>query len=104
MPRASRYDVEMWLRTIATGEFHYKEVLDGQVDSSSFGNLRKIMFELSKGETAIIEPVGRRDGYYRVISDSAKPIDWQGVESKREFPLIIPFDLRRSNTVVPSGV
>ena len=101
MKRASKYDVEAWIRTIATGEFHYKEVMDGQIDPDSFGNLRKIMFDLSNGETAICEPVGRRDGYYRAIQDGSKPLDFSNVRHRQDFPIELPFDLRKYVFIYP---
>lgn len=101
MIKATKYDIEVWLKTIATGEFHYKEVLDGQVDPSSFGNLRKIISELSRKEEPMIEPVGRRDGYYRVIQDGAKPLEWQDLEARRDSGLILPFDLRKYVFIYP---
>ena len=101
MPKASRHDVELWLRTVATGEFHYKEVMDGQIDPSSFGNLRKIMSELCRGEEPLCESVGRRDGYYRIIQDGAKPLDFSNIKGKQEFPLLLPFDLRKYVFIYP---
>ena len=101
MPKATRYDVEMWIKTIATGEFHYKAIMDGQIDPSSFGNLRKIMTELCKGETPLCEPVGRNDGHYRVVQDGASPLDWQSLEKGRDSGLILPFGLREYVFIYP---
>jgi len=102
MIKTTKYDVELWLKTVATGEFHYKEVLDGQIDPMSFGNLRKIMSELSRGDSALIEPVGRRDGFYRVIQDGVLPVDWQSVKAKVDFPIVLPFDLRKYVFIYPN--
>ena len=101
MPKATKYDVELWIKTIATGDFHYKEVMDGQVDQSSFGNLRKIMCELCKGEEALCEPVGRRDGFYRVIQDGAKPLDFTNMQRRQDYPIVLPFDLRKYVFIYP---
>ena len=101
MIRVTRFDVETWIATMPTGEFHYKEVLDGQFDSSSFGNLRKIMSELCNREDPLCEPVGRRDGYYRVIENGAKPLDWQSLETGRDSGLILPFGLREYVFIYP---
>ena len=101
MPKATRHDVEVWIRTIATGDFHYKEVMDGQIDQSSFGNLRKIMHELCVGETALCEPVGRRDGYYRVIDDGARPLDFSNMKRRQDYPIVFPFDLRKYVFIYP---
>jgi len=104
MIKATKYDVEMWLKTVATGEFHYREVLDGQIDSSSFGNLRKVMHELCKGDEPLCEPVGRRDGYYRVIDNGVLPIDFANVKGKQDFPIVLPFELRKHVFIYPDTV
>lgn len=98
MVKATKYDVVTWIKTIPTGEFHYKEVLNGQVDPSSYGNLRKIMSEMCnpKDDTEpSIEPVGRRDGYYRVIDDLPQPLDLRGNRNRMDSGIILPFDLRK---------
>ena len=101
MPKATRYDVQAWLTTVATGEFHYKDIMDGQIDPSSFGNLRKIMSEFSHGEDAICEPIGRRDGYYRVIQDGAAPLDFSNMNRRKDFPIDLPFELRKYVFIYP---
>ena len=95
MPELTRYDVELWIKTVATGEFHYKQVLDGNVKSSSFGKLRKIMFDLCNAKTPVCESIGRRDGYYRPIEELPKPLDWQGIDDSKDFPVVLPFNLRK---------
>ena len=104
MIKATKYDVESWIKTIATGEFYYKEVLNGQVDPSSFSNLRKVISQMCKGEEPLLEPIGRKDGWYRVIQDGIIPVDWQGVEAKKSSPLILPFDLRKYVFIYPNTV
>jgi len=101
VPKATKYDVELWIKTIATGEFHYKEVMDGQVDPLSFTNLRKIMSNLCKGKEALVEPIGRRDGYYRVIQNSARPVDFSSMKIRKDFPVVLPFDLRKYVFIYP---
>lgn len=94
MPEVKRYDIELWIKTIATGEFHYKQVLDGQIDSRCFGKLRKIMHDLCQATEPICESIGRRDGYYRPIQDMVLPIDFTNTEEHKDFPVLLPFDLR----------
>ncbi len=101
MIKATKYDIEVWLKTIATGEFHYKGIMDGNIDPSSFGNLRKILSELTKQENPLIESVGRRDGWYRVIQDGVQPLEWQNLEARRDSGLILPFDLRKYVFIYP---
>ena len=104
MPKVTKYDIEQWIKTIPTGEFHYKEVLNGAVSVESFGNLRKIMHDLCHAKEPICEPVGRRDGYYRPIQDSVLPLNWQSKKTKVDSGLILPFNLREYVFIYPKTV
>ena len=102
MPEVTRFDVETWIKTMPTGEFHYKEVLDGKIDPRYFDKLRKIMHDLCRASEPVCESVGRRDGYYRPIQNTILPVDWQSAEAKRDFPVILPFDLREYVFIYPN--
>lgn len=66
--------VRTWLKAVEPGrEFHYTKVLDGQVDPSLFGHVRKMMHDLVRSKE--IRPSGNRDGFYRVIA-KVKPVRW----------------------------
>ena len=105
----NKHDIEVWIQDIPTGEFHYKEVLNGNIDSSCYGRLRQIMHELCVAKKPICESVGRRDGYYRVIEDLPEAVDWQSVDASKDFSIILPFDLRKyvwvdnDTTIVVAG-
>ncbi len=101
MPEIKRYDVELWIKTIATGEFHYKNVcgLQGKLDPKEDNKLRGVMLQLCKAE--VCESVGRRDGFYRPVQDMAQPLDWQSIDGRRDSGLILPFDLRKYVFVYP---
>lgn len=101
MAEVNRYHIETWVKTMPTGEFHYKEVLDGKVDPRYYDKLRKIMWDLCHSETPVCESVGRRDGYYRAIQDGVAPLDWQHLEKRRDSGLILPFDLRKYVFIYP---
>ncbi len=101
MPEVTRHDIETWIRNIPTGEFHYKEVLEGGIETESLGKLRRIMYDICHSSEPICETVGRRDGYYRSIQNGAAPIDWQAVESRRDSGLVLPFDLRKYVFIYP---
>ena len=109
MMEINKHDIEVWIQDIPTGEFHYKEVLNGNIDSSCYGRLRQIMHELCVAKKPICESVGRRDGYYRVIEDLPEAVDWQSVDASKDFPIILPFDLRKyvwvdnDTTIVVAG-
>lgn len=97
----SRYLIETWIKTVATGEFHYKNVLGlaRLLDPLEDNKLRGIIHELCK--KGVCESVGRNDGYYRPIEDSAKPIEWQNVKAKQDSGLILPFGLRKYVFIYP---
>ena len=101
MLELTKYAVELWIKTIATGEFHYAKVLDGQVKPSSYAKLRKIMFELCHAKEPVVESIGRRDGWYRPVQDVPKPIDFTDVEGNKDFPIALPFDLRKYVFIYP---
>lgn len=106
MREFTKRDIELWVLTIARGEFHYKEVLDGAVDPVSYPKVRKYLHELCYPKTgdAVAEPLGRRDGYYRPIQNSAQPVDFSNVLGHKDFPLILPFDLRKWVFLYPETV
>ena len=60
----------------ATGEFHYKGVLNGTVSPELYGRLRKIIHDLVKDGT--IKPCGRNDGYYKAIQKVEPVVWWNG--------------------------
>jgi len=95
MAEISKHDIEVWIENIATGDFHYKAVLDGNIDSSCYGRLRQIMHELCTRDKPICESVGKHDGYFRRIEDIPAAIDWQSVDASKRFPLVLPFDLMK---------
>jgi len=90
MAKLSKYDVKNWIETVASGEFHYKDALDGRVDPLSYGHLRKIMHELCVEE--VCETIGRRDGFYRPIENGVRPVDFKNLR-QRDYPVKLPFDL-----------
>lgn len=94
MPELTRSTVEEWIKT-TTGEFHFKTVLGGNIAKSSEGKLRKIFHDICHAEKPVCEPVGRNDGRYRLIQERPEPLDWQGLDGNKDFPVILPFNLRR---------
>ena len=101
MPEVTPFDIKTWIQNIPTGEFHYKEVLEGGIETESLGKLRKIMFDLCHAEKPVCETVGRRDGYYRPIQNGVQPIEWQHLEARRDSGLILPFNLRKYVFIYP---
>ena len=96
----TRYAIETWIKTIATGEFHYRTVmgLAGVLTPKEDNRLRGIIKELC--EHHICESLGRRDGWYRPVEDGVKPINFSELRP-RDFPVILPFDLRKYVFIYP---
>jgi len=93
----SRSEVENWIKTVPEGEFHYKDimglrsVLTPELDQ----NLRKTVYDFCHQAKPICEGVRKGDGYYRRIDELPEPVDWQGVDPTKDFPVVLPFDLRK---------
>lgn len=102
MPEITRYDIELWVTTVATGEFHYKDIkgLRSVLTPELDNKLRKIVHDICHSPDPKCESVGRRDGYYRPIENTAEPIDF-GTLRARDFPVILPFDLRKLVFIYP---
>ncbi len=103
MPNITRYDIETWVKEIATGDFHYKSVTGIARDLSpqEDAKLRRIIFDLCHAKDPICESIGKRDGWYRPIQNNAQPLDWQSVEEKKDSHLALPFDLRKYVFIYP---
>ena len=102
MPEIKRYEIETWIKEIASGEFHYRSVagLKGQrLTPKEDTKLRGIIFDLV--EASVCEGVGRHDGYYRPVQDGVKPLDWQSGETRLDSGLILPFGLRKHVFIYP---
>ena len=91
--------VEQWITTVATGEFHYKQVLEGDIEADAYPKLREYISRCC--EKGICESLGRRDGWYRPIQELPTPVNWQGANAQKDFPVILPFGLRKYIWVDP---
>ena len=96
--------VAQWIKQVTTGEFHYTKVLEGAVGKESYEDLRKIMYDLCHAKNPIVESVGRKDGWYRAIQDLPAPVDFKDVKARTDFPLILPFELRKYVFIYPNTV
>lgn len=94
MLELTRYEVEQWIGT-TTGTFHYKETLDGRVKPAAHGKLRKIYYDICHSKKPCCETVGGRHGYYRAIQELPEVVDWQSANPNQDFPVDLPFDLRK---------
>ena len=97
----NRFAVETWIKTVATGRFHYKNVLglERVLEPAESNKLRGIIYELCK--SGVCESTGGNDGYYRPVEDGAKPLEWQNIKERRDSGLILPFDLRKFVFIYP---
>ena len=103
MPEIKRHAIRSWITTIATGDFHYKNILgiSGKLSSEDDTKLRKIIYEFCHEKKPVVESIGRRDGWYRPIQNDAHPLEWQHLEERRDSGLILPFDLRKFVFIYP---
>ncbi len=99
----TRRAARTWITVIATGEFHYKNILGlrGQLSSEEDTKLRKMVYDFCHEKEPICESVGKNDGWYRPIQNNAHPLEWQEIEAFRDSGLILPFDLRKYVFIYP---
>ena len=103
MSEFTRDMVREWCKA-TTGEFHYKQILDGRINiklnPKAYDKLRADVEALCKEE--VIESVGIRDGIYRRIEELPLPVDWRPVNSLQDSGVILPFDLRKYVWIDPN--
>lgn len=100
MPDLTQSDVNNWIKYSATGDFHYKEVLNGRVQPPSFNKLREYI--LRACNEGICESLGRKDGWYRPIQDTPKPLDLLSVPARKDSGIVLPFNLREYVFIYPN--
>ena len=93
----SRRAIENWIREVPEGEFHYKDILSlrNTLSSEQDNNLRKVVHDFCTQAKPICESVRRGDGYYRRVDELPEPEDWQDTDPTKDFPIVLPFDLRK---------
>ncbi len=97
MATVSRPEIKTWIETIQEGEFNYKDImgLRSAMTPELDVALRKVVYDFSHQVKPICESVGRRDGVYRRIDELPEPVDWQNTDTTKDFPVDLPFDLRK---------
>jgi len=100
MSELTQAAVNGWIQYSATGDFHYKEVLNSRVNPSSYGKLREYI--LRACNEGICESLGRKDGWYRPIQDIPKPLDLLSLPARKDSGLILPFNLREYVFIYPN--
>lgn len=103
MPKITKADIENWVETTPTGEFHYKTILGLGKDLtvSEDNALRKMVSLMCHDETPVIETVGKNDGFYRRVENCAALLDWQTDEERVDSGLVLPFNLRKWAFIYP---
>jgi len=96
--------VRDWIQNVATGEFHFKEVLGGRVLKEGYEKLRKILWDLCHENNPIVESIGKHDGHYRPIQELPQPIDFQTTPLEQRFKLKLPFELETYIWIYPETV
>lgn len=82
--------VESWL-ALVSGEFHYTKACDDVFDKQYYPSLRMI-FQRAKNK-GLVEPVGSRDGWWRVVTQLPEPITFDDEPVSTD--LVLPFELRK---------
>ncbi len=90
--------VEQWM-SMTTGAVYYASACDDQFEKEHRPHLRVIFSRLAK--EGKIEPVVGKDGWYRWVEDTAKPIPWQDYEKTKDSGLLLPFNLRQYVFIYP---
>lgn len=85
--------VEEWIRTMATGKFHYTKVLDGQIQPKLYPQLRVILHRCKEKGKAY--PVDGKDGWWRPADTSLEEICWWDSEGLIGDNLILPLGLNK---------
>lgn len=100
-------ELREWVRT-TTGDFNYKQVLDGKIDPDDYDKLRADMSRLCKEETC--EAVKRRgDGWFRYVDKELMPMQLSSANPKRVLDIKLPFGLEkyikifRKNVIIVFG-
>ncbi len=98
MDKPNQALIEQWM-AFTTGVIHYTKACDSQFLREHWPHLRVVFHRMH--ERGIVEPVIGKDGFYRLVENNAKPVDWQSVGKKRDSGLILPFDLRKYVFIYP---
>jgi len=100
----SRAAIENWIKTIPEGAFHYKDILGlrSKMTPELDTSLRKVVHDFCYQAKPICESAGSgRDGIYRRVDELPEPVEWQGVDASKDFPILLPFDLRKYAWIDP---
>ncbi len=86
--------VEAWLSTV-TGSFYYLKACDGrwEKDKEEHPHLRMIFRRLWKRDDPLVEPIGNRDGWWRVIQQLNEPLTFD--DDPTNFDIVLPFELNK---------
>ena len=100
MARVTQSQVETWISTQTTGEFHYTKVLDGQVSPKLYHYLRNIMLRCR--EKGIAYPISNKDGWWRAGDNTLEELHWWDSSGVEDNHLILPLGINKY-CVVPKA-
>ena len=100
MARITQSQVETWISTQTTGEFHYTKVLDGQVSPKLYHYLRNIMLRCR--EKGIAYPISNKDGWWRAGDNTLEELHWWDSNGVEDNHLILPLGINKY-CVVPKA-
>ena len=92
MAKLTQEMVEQWIAGV-TGDFYYKNVMEGQVDKALHSALRTILSRAK--DKNLIAPVGKRDGWWRKVAASADEIAWWDAKPIEDDAVILPLEINK---------
>lgn len=103
MPRElTQAIVEQWI-DIASGSFNVRDIW-AELDIKSPTGKQHLRVCLNRLEAKKIIVKTSKDGFYRKVDLSAKPIDWQNADPSKTIPLVLPFGIHELCKVFPKSI
>jgi len=93
MSDLTQAQIEEWVTTMATGNFHYTKVMDGQILPTLYPQVRVIMHRLK--DKGLVCPVNGRDGWWRPVNKNLEEVCWWDFDGEMGDNLLLPMGLNK---------
>lgn len=97
MADLTQSQIEAWIKTQATGIFHYTKILDGAINPKLYPSLRTILHRCK--EKGIAFPVTGKDGWWRPADNTLDELNWWDLESSDEDVISLPLGINKYCTI-----
>jgi len=84
-------ELERWIREDATGKFHYKEVLDGQVSPELRSRIPEMMRRAR--DKGVATSIDGKHGWWRPVRNDLEEIAWQNLDGVIGENVTLPLEL-----------